>query len=116
MYTDRRADLEDRECIDGISLFPQSGNGLIAESGALVPVVPMVASLRRQLAFGIARVVCFCLGTGKNAAFIGRLNAEYGFFERVVPLEHPRYIMQYKRKEHAAYVRKYVSLLGAAAA
>ena len=76
----------------------------------------MVASLRRQLAFGIARDVCFCLGTGKNAAFIARLNAEYGFFERVVPLEHPRYIMQYKRKEHAAYVRKYVSLLGAAAA
>lgn len=76
----------------------------------------MVECLRRQLAFGIRRDVCFCLGTGKNAAFIARLNEEYGFFERIVPLEHPRYIMQYKRKEHAAYVRKYVSLLADAEA
>lgn len=75
----------------------------------------MVECLRRQLAFGIRRDVCFCLGTGKNAAFIGRLNAEYGFFGRVVPLEHPRYIMQYKSREADAYVRKYVSLLGTAA-
>lgn len=75
----------------------------------------MLASLRRQLAFGIKRDVCFCLGTGKNAAFIERLNAEHGFFERIVPLEHPRYIMQYKSREKDAYLRKYVSLLGEAA-
>lgn len=74
----------------------------------------MVECLRRQIAFGIRRDVCFCLGTGKNAAFLERLNGEYGFFDRIVPLEHPRYIMQYKRKEHAAYVRKYVSLLAEA--
>ncbi|MDE5878522.1 MAG: DUF4918 family protein [Desulfovibrio sp.] len=74
----------------------------------------MVECLRRQLAFGIRRDVCFCLGTGKNAAFIERLNAKHGFFDRVVPLEHPRYIMQYKRKEHEAYVRKYATLLGEA--
>lgn len=75
----------------------------------------MVACLRRQLDFGIRRDVCFCLGTGKNAAFIRRLNAEHGFFDRVVPLEHPRYVMQYKSKEKAAYIRKYVTLLGEAA-
>lgn len=75
----------------------------------------MVACLQRQLAFGIRRDICFCLGTGKNAAFIQRLNAEYGFFDRVVPLENPRYIMQYKRKEHAALVRKYVAQLALAA-
>ncbi|WP_165076871.1 uracil-DNA glycosylase family protein [Desulfovibrio sp. ZJ209] len=75
----------------------------------------MVECLRRQLAFGIRRDVCYCLGTGKNAAFIERLNAEHGFFGRVVPLEHPRYVMQYKSKELGAYVRKYVTLLGEAA-
>ena len=75
----------------------------------------MVTCLRRQLAFGIRRDVCYCLGTGKNAAFIERLNAEHGFFERVVALEHPRYVMQYKSKELGAYVRKYVTLLGEAA-
>lgn len=75
----------------------------------------MVECLRRQLAFGIRRDVCFCLGTGKNAAFIRRLNDEHGFFERVVALEHPRYVMQYKNKELDAYVRKYATLLGEAA-
>ncbi|MBD5627191.1 MAG: SMUG2 DNA glycosylase family protein [Desulfovibrio sp.] len=75
----------------------------------------MVECLRRQLAFGIRRDVCYCLGTGKNAAFIERLNAEHGFFGRVIPLEHPRYVMQYRSKELGAYVRKYVTLLGEAA-
>ena len=75
----------------------------------------MVECLRRQLDFGIRRDLCFCLGTGKNAAFIERLNAEHGFFGRVVALEHPRYVMQYKSKEKDAYIRKYVTLLSAAA-
>ena len=75
----------------------------------------MVNCLQKQLDFGIRRDTCFCLGTEKNAAFIKRLNSDYGFFERIVPLEHPRYIMQYKRKEHSAYVQKYVTNLGTVA-
>ena len=72
----------------------------------------IVESLRRQLAFGIRRDVCFCFGTGKNAAFLEKLNAEYAFFDSIVPLEHPRYIVQYKWKARQTYVEKSVSLLG----
>ena len=75
----------------------------------------MVESLNRQLEFNIARDVCFCLGTGKNAAFISKLNKEYGFFERIEPLEHPRYVIQYKTKEMQTYVDKYVKKLKDAA-
>lgn len=71
----------------------------------------MVESLKRQLEFTIKRDVCFCLGTGKNAAFIKKLNKEYGFFEKVVPLEHPRYIIQYKTKSMEMYADKYVKEL-----
>lgn len=71
----------------------------------------MVESLKCQLEFAIKRDVCFCLGTGKNAAFITKLNKEYGFFEKVVPLEHPRYIIQYKTKSMDMYADKYVKEL-----
>lgn len=66
-----------------------------------------VQCLKTQIGFGVRRDVCFCLGEGKNAAYLQRLNDEHGFFDRVVPLPHPRFIMQYRRKFIAEYVRMY---------
>ncbi|WP_340066863.1 uracil-DNA glycosylase family protein [Ascidiimonas aurantiaca] len=75
-------------------------------------VTPFItASLRAQLEFGIERKEAFCLGTGKNYRFLKKLNDEYDFFEGIVPLEHPRYVMQYKSKEKQEYIAKYVRLL-----
>jgi len=68
----------------------------------------MVECLTKQLAFGIRREVCFCLGTGKNEKFITALNKEHGFFDRVIALEHPRYIIQYKSKRMQEYIAKYI--------
>lgn len=75
----------------------------------------MLRCLRRQLDFGIFTDICFCLGTGKNARHIDALNAKYGFFGQIIPLEHPRYVAQYKWKERGAYVERYVRLLTEAA-
>lgn len=69
----------------------------------------MVRSLEQQLAFGIGTRVCYCMGTGKNAAFLQQLNEKEGFFEQIVPLEHPRYVMQYKTKTKQAYIEKYLA-------
>jgi len=52
--------------------------------------------------------VCFCFGTGKNEAFLKKLNDKFQFFGGIVALEHPRYIMQYKAKEKADYIEKYL--------
>ncbi len=68
----------------------------------------MVESLTAQLAFTITCDVCFCLGTGKNETHIRRLNDEHGFFQKIVALEHPRYIIQYKSKEKQRYIEKYL--------
>jgi len=68
----------------------------------------MVTSLHTQLTFGLERDICFCLGTGKNEKFLHTLNDRYGFFRRIVALEHPRYIMQYKAKTKQAYIDKYI--------
>ncbi|MEO6758005.1 MAG: SMUG2 DNA glycosylase family protein [Saprospiraceae bacterium] len=67
----------------------------------------MVASLRQQLEFGIGRDVCFVLGL-RNAKFIEKINAQHGFFKKLVPLEHPRYVMQYQLKRKQEYVDKYL--------
>src|ERR1700710_751533 len=49
-----------------------------------------VECLHKQLNWGLHRTTAFCFGDGKNFNFISKLNAEYHFFERVIPLPHPR--------------------------
>jgi hypothetical protein len=71
----------------------------------------ILKTLKKQLEFNIFRDVCFCLGTGKNYTFLNELNARYKFFGTIIPLEHPRYIMQYKRKSMNKYIDKYMLYL-----
>lgn len=71
----------------------------------------ILKNLRKQLSFGIERDVCFCLGTGKNYAFLRKLNAEHKFFNAIVPLEHPRFIMQYRLKSKERYIADYIAKL-----
>ena len=69
----------------------------------------IVESLRKLVALGVKTDICFCLGTGKNAAFLQKLNAEHNFFKRIIPLEHPRFIMQYKSVSKDVYIDKYIA-------
>ncbi|MCJ7449293.1 MAG: DUF4918 family protein [Bacteroidales bacterium] len=71
----------------------------------------IVESLKKQLEFGIYRDTCLCLGTGKNFRFLSKLNSENHFFGRIVPIEHPRFIMQYKSKEKQRYIETYLEKL-----
>ena len=71
----------------------------------------MIESIRQLIGLGINTDACICLGTGKNEKFLTRLNDEFHFFGKIIPLEHPRFIMQYKSKAMDAYISKYVSAL-----
>jgi len=71
-----------------------------------------VESVNKQLSFGINREICFCLGTGKNFRFLSKLNSQFNFFEKIVPLEHPRFIMQYRSKQKNFYLKMYIEKLG----
>ena len=64
-----------------------------------------------QIKLGCKTDRCYCLGTGKNFKFLTELNAKEGYFEKVIALEHPRYIMQYKLKELELYIKKFVEKL-----
>ncbi|HEX5024508.1 MAG TPA: uracil-DNA glycosylase family protein [Agriterribacter sp.] len=69
----------------------------------------IVKSIEKQLAFGIYTDTCFCLGRGKNEKILLRLNETHGFFKKIVALEHPRFIMQYKSKTMQLYIDKYIA-------
>lgn len=68
----------------------------------------IVDCLQKQINFGMNAQVCFCLGEGQNFKFLSKLNDKYKFFGEIIPLAHPRFIMQYKRKKIDAYISDYV--------
>lgn len=57
------------------------------------------------------RHTCFCIGGGKNLAILSALNDEYQWFQHIEPLAHPRFIMQYKRKEKHQFIKQYIQLI-----
>lgn len=73
---------------------------------AVTPFI--VESLEQILAFNIDKQVCFCLGNGKNYKFLNALNNQYHFFEKVIPLPHPRWIVQYRRKRYQEFIDLYL--------
>jgi Domain of unknown function (DUF4918) len=72
----------------------------------------IIDNMRQQIAMGVETDTCFCFGTGKNEQFLKKVNETYRFFGRIVALEHPRFIMQYKAKSKEMYIEKYLSAFG----
>lgn len=69
----------------------------------------IVACIKKQMKLvSTNRAKCYCLGEGTNFQIFQKLNAEHRFFEEIVPLPHPRWIMQYRRKKMEEYIRMYV--------
>lgn len=64
-------------------------------------------SIGAQLAFGMNRKLGFCFGV-RNETFLKKLNKQHHFFERIITLEHPRYIVQYKSASREVYIQKYL--------
>jgi hypothetical protein len=69
----------------------------------------IIDNIKKQIALGVKTDVCFCFGTGKNETFLRQLNKEHRFFEKIIGLEHPRFIMQYKTANKQFYIDKYIS-------
>jgi hypothetical protein len=72
----------------------------------------MQRSLTQQVTqLGLRRDVAVSLGR-RNGEFLRKLNDELGLFERVEILDHPRFLMQYRRKLLPESVARYVEVLG----
>lgn len=70
----------------------------------------MIDSLKTHISFGLDTSEVYALGK-KNADFIAKLNREEKLFDRIVALEHPRYIQQYRSKDKQYFIDKYLSVL-----
>lgn len=71
----------------------------------------IVESLKKQIAFGVETSICYCIGSGENFKFLTKINEQYNFFDKIVALEHPRFIMQYNSKDRNKYLDKYINAL-----
>lgn len=70
----------------------------------------MIESMQQHIAMGLDTSEVYVLGK-KNAGFIQKLTKEANLFDRMVVLEHPRYIQQYKSREKQLYIDKYLMAL-----
>jgi len=68
----------------------------------------MIESLKKHIDVGLDTSEVFVLGI-KNADFIAKLNVEEKLFDKLTPLEHPRFIQQYKSKDKQLYIDKYLT-------
>lgn len=73
-------------------------------------VVPYaIACMQKQIKAGLRTDVAVVLGSGALQKVVEREIRSAVGIERVVYLEHPRFIMQYRRSQRVAYVERYVS-------
>jgi hypothetical protein len=78
---------------------------------ALKPFI--VANIKTQLGFGFETDRCICIGGEKNYRFLSLLNEEHSFFDRIIPVPHPRFILQYRRKQKEEFILQYLESLSA---
>jgi hypothetical protein len=76
---------------------------------AITPFI--IESIKKQISFGFKTDHCFCVGGDKNLKFFENLNDEHHFFKKIIPLQHPRFIMQYRRKQKKNCIDQYLSAL-----
>jgi hypothetical protein len=67
----------------------------------------ILESMHKQIAIGARREAVIVLGLGRNLRYFETLNREHGFFEKVLAVEHPRFIMQYRRKRLDEFLERY---------
>jgi hypothetical protein len=66
-------------------------------------------NIEKQINLGCSKKIVICLGEGMNYKILDKLNQQYHFFQKIIKVSHPRYIMQYKRKSINDYVKQYIN-------
>ena len=69
----------------------------------------IIRTIQEQVQLGCYTEYCFCLGFGKNMDYFEKLNKELKIFKKIIPLPHPRWIMQYRRKSIDRFIEQYIA-------
>ena len=65
-------------------------------------------TLIKQMSFPQAKPSIICVGQGKNLKYLKAFNDKHQIFESIEVVPHPRWVMQYKRKEKQKYIDAYL--------
>ncbi|WP_258104591.1 uracil-DNA glycosylase family protein [Marinoscillum sp. MHG1-6] len=68
-------------------------------------------TIKAQMAFPLSTKVAYCIGQGQNLKFLELLNQEGNFFDEIITVPHPRWVMQYRLKRKAEFIREYLDKL-----
>ena len=71
----------------------------------------IIKNSKRLINFAADRKICFAIGVEKNFKYLSSLNNRYHWFEEIIPLPHPRFIMQYKRRQMENFIQLYLQLI-----
>lgn len=75
----------------------------------------MTQNLKEQISWGANRHTAICLGAGKNFKHLMEVNRLMGLpFDSIVAVNHPRFVMQYRRKRIAEEIDTFVNILNRA--
>ena len=82
------------------------------DRGVLEKLEPfIIENLQKLVDFNVDRNLCFSIGGEKNYKYLLSLNKKFGWFKDIQPLPHPRFIMQYRRKQIQQYIEQYLEVL-----
>ncbi len=82
------------------------------DKGTLEYFKPLIyKSIQTQMNFPNIQKSVATVGQGKNLDFLQRLNGEKKLFSSIKILPHPRWIMQYRRKDKQKYIKQYIETL-----
>jgi hypothetical protein len=71
----------------------------------------IIKSLKQLLDFKIDSKICLAIGGEKNFKYLNSLNNRFQWFEEILPLPHPRFIMQYRRKQKQQFILQYLHFI-----
>lgn len=71
----------------------------------------MIESINKMMGMRMRSEKCFCIGGDKNLKSLSRLNDQHKWFKEIIPLPHPRFIMQYRRKKMNEYIDFWIEAL-----
>lgn len=71
----------------------------------------IIKNIHRLLDHNADCEVCFSIGGEKNCRYLSFLNQKHKWFRQVIPLPHPRFIMQYRRRQKQQFIQQYLQLI-----
>jgi len=67
-------------------------------------------TLLKQMSFPQAKPNIICVGQGKNFKYLKAFNNKHECFESIEVVPHPRWVMQYRRKDKQQYIDTYLEV------